>query len=295
MGDFSSTDLQNQAARLKRSLIKNRPDLNGKIEIKPIRYSDILQQRQSDVWERMRSAGDDFGRGFGSLRNLSRYIWLNLRRFLIFNITSGFLVNHQAAVSGSVYKKVMHRFKDEIIDGWEKIPAEDRESTVVVVLADALGGHLISNYIWDVQCVLADDCTTESNLLDGLDPSLIKIVSLQKIDLLVTTGCSIPLFISGFPEIQAIENNRLGYRFRWLNIYDDDDLMGWPLQPLGAYFDEGRRGRSYADLVEDVQMNAHGGLRGYFMKGLNPYTHWEYLETGSIKQRLAQEIGRLLN
>ena len=110
----------------------------------------------------------------------------------------------------------------------------------------------------------------------------------------MTTGCNIPIFVTGMEQIQAIYNDRWGYNFRWINIFDHDDLLGWPLTPLGVDYDPDRRGLSYADIVEDMQINAHGGVRGYFARSWNPFSHWQYWETGEIEALMAREFGKLL-
>lgn len=50
----------------------------------------------------------------------------------------------------------------------------------------------------------------------------------------VTTGCNIPLFVAAHKtmNIKPIQPPNGSPTFKWLNIYDPDDVLGWPLQPL---------------------------------------------------------------
>ena len=47
-----------------------------------------------------------------------------------------------------------------------------------------------------------------------------------------SAGCNIPLFVSSPNQIQTImpPNDR----FRWMNYFDKDDLLVWPLGPLNT-------------------------------------------------------------
>ena len=55
--------------------------------------------------------------------------------------------------------------------------------------------------------------------------------------------------------------------FKWINIYDPDDALGWPLQPLSP---------EYAALVEDRPINAGQGMMNWILKSWNPLSHLVY-------------------
>lgn len=90
----------------------------------------------------------------------------------------------------------------------------------LIILAQSFGGHVFSNFYWDYLKKIV-----KPRRLKGLSNCL---------KLLVTTGCNIPVFIAGLdrPEPFNIPNPD----FRWINIYDKDDILGWPLRPLGGGF-----------------------------------------------------------
>ena len=58
-----------------------------------------------------------------------------------------------------------------------------------------------------------------------------------------SAGCNIPLFVSGPNQVQTImpPNDR----FRWINYFDKDDLLVWPLGPLNT---------SYGQLVQNLDL-----------------------------------------
>ncbi len=292
-GDYSKKELNQRGAHFVRAIVKKNRDLKNKIDMKAMHYSDILQTRQEEVWHRMLDVSGNFGQHNSSLRGLFRRIWIYARRFLLFNMGDAAVMRHMAHLPNSVYKQTMARIEEEIRDGWGQIPEDQRESTAFVLMADSLGAHLMSNYIWDKQTEIID---AENQSVEDVAkiPADFELVSLQKMRLFVTTSCPISLLVSGMDRIQAIDNDRWGYDFKWLNIYDHDDLLGWPLTPLGDYHDPSQRGSSYATVVEDRQINAHGGLRGYFLENSKPVSHWQYWHTGAVENVVANLIGEIL-
>jgi hypothetical protein len=55
--------------------------------------------------------------------------------------------------------------------------------------------------------------------------------------------------------------------FKWLNLYDPDDALGWPLQPLSE---------GYRQLVEDRAINAGRGVIDMIVRSWNPLSHEIY-------------------
>ena len=58
---------------------------------------------------------------------------------------------------------------------------------------------------------------------------------LSNVTLLITTGCNIPLFVSGFEDPKAIKLVNDNF-FQWYNLYDKNDILGWLLRPLSESY-----------------------------------------------------------
>ena len=43
-------------------------------------------------------------------------------------------------------------------------------------------------------------------------------------------------FVSGFDDVIPISTDKYGYKFKWINLYDKDDILGWPLKPLSKSY-----------------------------------------------------------
>ena len=102
----------------------------------------------------------------------------------------------------------------------------------------------------------------------------LKLTSLRN---LVTTGCNIPLFISGISPRKSFKKPNPD--FRWDNYYDPDDVLGWPLRQLGSQF-------SY---INDHDINVGGALTNW-----NPFSHSYYWSDRDIHRRVANILQALL-
>ena len=124
----------------------------------------------------------------------------------------------------------------------------------VIIIAQSLGGQVISNYLWDASKnlnIFKDTTGTNANEL--------KFLKLKSLQHFITTGCNIPLFVSGLDTRKNFKKpNR---NFKWDNYYDPDDVLGWPLNQLDPSY-------SY---VKDRDINA-GGL----FTSWNPLSHVKY-------------------
>jgi hypothetical protein len=125
----------------------------------------------------------------------------------------------------------------------------------VVFLTQSLGCQVLSNYLYDAQLPAGRaaagiwrDIQAHASEIAGHPLSAEEVAFLRgdTIQYWVTTGCSIPAFVAADTRmrIQPIRPPAPG--FRWLNIYDPNDVLGWPLRPLG---------NGYEVLVDDRAVN----------------------------------------
>lgn len=161
----------------------------------------------------------------------------------------------------------------------------DPEETKLVVLAHSLGGHIFSNYYWDVQkknqqpYLLAPPLRGEPTKFERMDT----LVGL------VTFGCNIPLFMMALDEIEPIDFPPLPIKLssvwrpkaRWVNFYDPDDILGYPLKPIGE---------AYSKVVdEDVEIDV-GGIFGW-----TPVSHGKYWTDNDFTRPVAGLIDNMLD
>lgn len=114
--------------------------------------------------------------------------------------------------------------------GLNALRAKVDADTPLVILAHSLGGHIVSNFVWDQQRInTVETCP--------LDPFL----ALETLSGLITFGCNIPLFTFAYDPVVPIRfpghclTEAVTRQARWLNVYAPADPLGYPLRALPGY------------------------------------------------------------
>jgi hypothetical protein len=235
------------------------------IHIESVYYQSILQNNQRRVWNDMQFLPPN------KLR------WSKLRKFMLYGFADASSLEHNSTHDNSVYKKTQKIIVESLRRARQFLQNQD---SPLIVIAQSLGGQVISNYIWDSQMAKG---IWEVDSTDYINPSVAEkeFISLQTMRFLFTTGCNIPLFVAGFDKIIPFDKSKLHPQFKWRNYYDKDDPLGWPLQPLS---DE------YNQLVEDIEIDS-----GNFLLNQTPFSHNEYWTDTDFCKPLINEIKKLLN
>jgi len=163
--------------------------------------------------------------------------------------------------------------------------ALDDPAAPVVVIAHSLGGHIMSNYLWDRQ--------------HGVQPSvLLPLRSVPTLAGMITFGCNIPLFSLAYRDAkpinlpgEAVTKPEVRDVVRWLNFLDQDDVLGWPLRPLYlrdldtlTVAQQGTVAR-----LEDYEISVGGLLTGW-----NPASHDYYWEDADFTGPVADYFKSLM-
>jgi hypothetical protein len=154
----------------------------------------------------------------------------------------------------------------------ESCPHEWTKSPLII-LAHSLGGHVISNYIWDVQEADSGELSAfeRMNTLSGI----------------ITFGCNIPLFTFAYDKVEPIKfppstlPDHLRTKAKWLNFYDPDDILAYPLKAINADCNE--------TVAEDIAINV-GGL----FSSWNPMSHSAYWTDNSFTKPVSNFIASFL-
>jgi len=214
-------------------------------------YHGDIQAHQDKVWENMRHSGNPLD------QQRLRKFFLN---FLSDAATSEFRPGDEASSYQNIQRIILRQLNAL------HAALEDQDSPVVII-AHSLGCQIISNYIWDAQ--------NSKGIWQAQQPTAFQ--QLKTARLLLTSGCNIPLFVSGLEKIVAID--KPNDQFRWYNFYDRDDILGWPLKPLSQGFPN-----AYDTLVtEDREINT----------GWTPLSHSDYWEDDNFINPAAALIREL--
>jgi hypothetical protein len=239
-----------------------------RIACRPVYYQSILKTNQDAIFARMRP----------QLR------WQGLRELMLFGFSDAGSLEHKKELPNSPYYQAQRLILAQLDSIYEEV---GQRAVPVAIVAQSLGGQVISNYIWDAQQPRAYAGVWNGALDDGVLPGTPhdRFRRLQSLRRLLTTGCNIPIFIAGHSVIEPIGRNLLDPAFRWINQFDPDDALGWPLAPLSP---------QYAALVEDFQVNASGSSLSQRLKSLTPYSHQQYWSTKRVVDRIEGALRDLL-
>ena len=223
-----------------------------------IYWQDLVQDRELKYLDR-------------AVRKPNDLDYLRLRRFVLTALGDAVAYQKVESPSSTTYEDVHGRIRQKL----EDLRTVELEGDVpLVILAHSLGGHIVSNYVYDMQkagTAGAPNAFERMETLAGL----------------ITFGCNIPLFTFAYKKVVPIRfpgkklSPRLKARARWLNFYDPDDVLGYPLKPINE---------AYRKVVSrDVAINV-GGIGSAW----NPMSHSGYWTDDDFTKPVARFLRTLL-
>jgi hypothetical protein len=233
----------------------------SQISFQSVYYQKMLQSNQDRVFQSMQRhiAGKE------------------LREFLLYGFSDAASLESSRDEARGAYVQAQIEILAALHNAYAELGEQPGK---VIIIAQSLGGQVLSNYIWDAQHPgrsgiwrnIADYVTVGAEEL-----AFLKLESLYR---LFTTGCNIPIFVAGYKDITPIAPPNAA--FRWFNFYDADDVLGWPLQPLSP---------AYEALVEDIPSNVGRGIIGW-LTSWNPLSHGNYWGDRGFLEAVLIEIRR---
>jgi hypothetical protein len=247
--------------------------LAGQVDFRSVYYQDILKPNQETVWARVNDS--------------TQLRYADLRRFLLFGFGDAAGLENRKEIDGSVYELAQEAIARALLGVARQDPA-----TSVVFLAQSLGCQVLSSYVYDAQKAMAGgrvlagiwkdiDAWARRALGGPLSESEKRFLAGGTCTAFVTTGCNIPIFVAAHKQMDIKPIARPTSRFEWINLYDPDDALGWPLQPLSP---------GYAALVDDRAINAGQGVVTWILKSWNPLSHTAYWGDAQVLDLLAQRL-----
>lgn len=184
-------------------------------------WSDVLDGRENAMLKRLAQSCD--------------VDWLRVRRELVVGGLGDACAYLGPGRGASPYYDIIHK---RIEKGLAALRGrlDLRDKAPVVIMAHSLGCAVVADYLLDAQ---AGEGRGKSPLTRG-----------ETVASLVTFGCNLPLFtlcrapkdvkvprVPGSAAAQAFRNRKAFSKHAgWYNFYDPDDVLGFPLRPLGPQF-----------------------------------------------------------
>jgi hypothetical protein len=239
--------------------LKNRlGDQASDVEFQGCYWQPILQEKEDELWQEK--------------LNQSLMDKKKLRRWVI-----NALGDPVAYLGGErlFYDKIHQKVRDDLSELLKNLG--NNEETPLVVLAHSLGSVIISNYIWDQQ-------HPKNNSAIGGN----KFERMQTLTTFVTFGSNIPIFTLAFEPVECITfppkdlDDNLKHVARWMNFFDPDDILGYPLDDI---WDE----RNGTGKIEDFAINV-----GWWPLSESPLSHSHYWTDNDLTKPVADQIKKIL-
>ncbi|NOR62954.1 MAG: hypothetical protein GQ535_10730 [Rhodobacteraceae bacterium] len=222
-------------------------------------WADVLQDRQKAYLGRIKRKTRSDG----------------IRAFMLRNFSDASSYRKTGDAKDNTYELIHDRVRKTL----GELEGDVESGAPVLVLAHSLGGHIMSNYIYDHK---KDD--------HGGSP----FQSLKTMGGLVTFGCNIPLFTFAyapedifpikFPGVDLPEDKRLSPW--WRNFYDKDDVLGYPLQDISP---------SYKAMITQKDLLEKPIDVGNLLTSWNPLSHNAYWRDADFIEPTATMIKKLIS
>lgn len=236
--------------------------------IRPIYWAPVLTEPEDLLWGRMKAGGDlDF---------------TSLRRFLI-DFAADAIAYQPTPHDRTVYDDIHFIFADTIRELADVAGSE----APLCLVAHSLGSVIASNYLYDLQV------DPRKKIISPRVRKNIRPTPLERgetLALLYTLGSPIAIWSLRYedfgrpiefpPRKLAAHYPELSDLAEWINFYDKDDIIGYPLKTLNE--------RYRAVVTEDRLINA-----GSWLTSWNPASHLGYWEDDDITTPIAASLAKV--
>jgi len=226
-------------------------------------WADILQKRQEKYIDE------------SLIQKSAR--WMSARRFVMHNLADAASYRMPGNQHDITYFLIHERVHRTI----QRLAQITDENTPLIVLAHSLGGHIMSNYIYDM--------TVGTPQLPGSTD----FQRLKTMAGFVTFGCNIPVFAFsvkpehiipiGFPGTKIDPGKRLAPW--WYNLNDKDDVLGMPLGGLSP---------GYGDLEAQGELRDQWVRAGGLLHAWNPLSHSKYWTSRQFYEPVAEVLQKAM-
>jgi len=230
-------------------------DKAGSVCWEKVWWAPVLSGREAEVWNSL-STGYDLD-------------WVKMRKFFLNAFGDASAYRYMRDEPDCIY----YQIHDKVHEGLKSLRARlGGDDKPLIVIAHSLGSVIMSNYIWDRQHGKDEDRYGQN--------SFEKMESLAG---LITFGSNIPFFVLASNKVESITfppanlTGELKAKAKWLNFFDSDDILGWPLKELSDGYRKA--------VTEDREINVGGILSAW-----NPVSHEDYWTDDDFTEPVAELI-----
>jgi hypothetical protein len=264
--DFAEPMIDDLTGRFASELGVSRSEALGELAIEAVHWAPVLQDAQTKLWRNVSARGDlDF---------------VDLRRFMV-DFAGDAIAYQPTPRSREVYDAV-HAVLARSLRALARSAGPDAP---LCVIAHSLGTIIASNYFYDLSQ------SRRPGMVSKAVREVKKSTPLENgetLALLYTMGSPIAIWSLRYEDFgmpihvpsPKLETHHPGLVGEWVNFYDADDVIGYP---LGALND------AYARSIEgDVAVNVGGPLTSW-----SPLSHGGYWTDADVTKPIARSLARL--
>jgi pimeloyl-ACP methyl ester carboxylesterase len=234
----------------------------------PVYWAPVLLDREQRLWEKL-AAGGSLG-------------WTSMRRFMV-EFAADAIAYQPMPSERNVYTDVHAVLADALANVVKRAGPD----LPLVVIAHSLGTVIASNYLYDLQESARRLAAGRMDLVPASVRKRIGDTPLERGETLAwlfTMGSPIGIWSLRYenPDFgvpirvpaPAFARAHAGIRCGWINVYDEDDVIGYPLK--GLYPDA---------ILADVRVNV-----GNLLSSWNPLSHNAYWADGDVTDRISDDL-----
>jgi hypothetical protein len=259
--DFSDIFSEELTKRFSQNLKPYLPCPEAEIIIQPIYWGSVFNEKEKEMWENLSKAAPlDFAK---------------LRQFIIH-----FFGDAIAYQPSSNHNPNYIKVHEVYARGLQKLSNKAGSDAPLFVAAHSLGTVITSNYFYDLQYIsdrihpAVKGHMTETPLEMG--DTLSSFYSL---------GSPLALWSLRFADFDIpiqVPSPNLGKYYsclngKWVNLYDKDDVFGYPLKPLNEAYNKA--------VKFDIEINS-----GNLISSWTPLSHNHYFTTNDVINKIGDEL-----
>lgn len=243
------------------------PTCGTDVIVRPVHWSPAMQNKEEELLRRLKRSDQSMS-------------WMPIRKMLI-DLLADALAYQITATDRRMYDEIHARFAGTLA----RLAREAGADAPLCIVAHSLGAIIASNFIYDLQydsvdkpliteivrASMADTPLERGETLTKLytlgNPLALWSLRYQDFGLPIRVPSPPPAFRQTYPQMVS----------EWINIYDQDDVIGFPLKTLNAAYGEA--------VTADEQINV-GGLVEFW----NPGSHTEYDNSQRVINLIAAGI-----
>lgn len=230
------------------------------VVIRPVYWAPAMQQKEDALWDRLTAGGT------GNFKDFRR---------LMIDYVGDALAYQPTAYDRKTYDDIHVEYARTL----RTLAAEAGENAPLCIVAHSLGTVISSNFIYDLQKpeLISDQVRAEM----GDTP----LERGETLNFLYTLGSPLALWslrFRNFGRPIAVPSPQLADHYpdlqsAWINYYDKDDLIGFPLRELNPAYKRA--------VSADRQVNV-----GNLLTSWNPLSHTAYLDDQDVIRPIAESL-----